>query len=55
MKTLAQLLGVLHRLGIRADEILLGDSLYHALVSQAREIARRREEEETYDPENDDE
>jgi hypothetical protein len=55
MKTLAQLLVVLDRFDIEADEILLGDSLYQALVSQAREIARRREEEETYDPENYDE
>jgi len=55
MKTLAQLLGVLYRLGIRADEILLEDSIFHTLAYRAREIARRREEEETYDPENDDE
>ncbi|AHB14104.1 hypothetical protein GY50_1333 [Dehalococcoides mccartyi GY50] len=33
MKTLAQLLGELYQLDIGADEILLGDSLYQAIVS----------------------
>nr|BEL01481.1 hypothetical protein DMOBY_13340 [Dehalococcoides mccartyi] len=55
MKTLAQLLAVLDRFDIEADEILLEDSIFHTLASRARGIARRREEEETYDPENDDE
>lgn len=53
MKTLNQLLKELYRLDVRADEVLIGDSLYRALLSQARDIVNCTEDQEIEEQDED--